>query len=74
MRPSMRILPSVGSVILLKSLRRVLFPAPFFPMIPTTSPRLISSDTSFNAQNSDSRRFSLRRCLSHVIGARIAPF
>src|SRR6266480_5229775 len=37
-----------------KTFNSVLFPAPFRPITPTTSPRLISKETSFNAQNGSS--------------------
>ena len=42
----------VGSVILLRILSSVDLPAPFRPMIPITSPRLTSNDTSLSAQKS----------------------
>ena len=38
MRPRARIVPVVGAVTRLSSLRSVLLPAPFLPMMPTTSP------------------------------------
>lgn len=37
-RPFTLMLPVVGEVTRLRSLRRVDFPAPFFPMMPSTSP------------------------------------
>jgi hypothetical protein len=36
----------------LKIFSNVLFPAPFRPMMPTTSPRLTSKETSLSAQKS----------------------
>ena len=44
--PSYSISPSVGPVILLKTLSKVLFPAPFFPTIPTISPSYTSNETA----------------------------
>lgn len=44
--------PPVGSVMRLRIFSRVLFPAPFRPMMPTTSQRLTSKETSLSAQNS----------------------
>ena len=41
-RPSISILPFVGSVIWLRIFKSVLFPAPLRPIIPTTSPWFIS--------------------------------
>ena len=49
-RPFNSILPSVGSVILDKIFNNVVFPAPFLPIIPITSPRLTLKETSFKAQ------------------------
>src|ERR1700751_6303855 len=46
----MRIRPSVGSVILLRIFSRVDLPAPFRPIMPTTSPCLTLNDTSLSAQ------------------------
>jgi hypothetical protein len=46
-RPCMVILPSVGSVMRARIFRSVLLPAPFLPMMPTTSPSSISKDTVF---------------------------
>src|SRR5262249_53194476 len=44
--------PSVGLVMRLRILRSVLLPAPFRPMMPTTSPLATSKLKSFSAQNS----------------------
>lgn len=52
MRPLISTEPLVGRVIRERIFRRVLFPAPFRPMMPRTSPRLSSKETSFRAQNS----------------------
>src|SRR5213594_3682747 len=49
--------PSVGSVIRERTFSSVLFPAPFRPITPTTSPRLISKEMSFNAQKGSSFPF-----------------
>src|SRR5207244_2135069 len=51
-RPRKVTLPSVGSVIRERIFSKVDLPAPFRPMMPTTSPRLTSKDTSFRAQKS----------------------
>ena len=48
----MVILPHLGSVILDKIFINVDSPAPFRPIMPTRSPRLISKLTSLSAQNS----------------------
>src|SRR4030095_7547720 len=48
--PRILILPSDGKVILERSLRSVDLPAPFGPMIPTTSPLSILRLISFNAK------------------------
>ena len=61
--PLMRTLPSVGSVIRLKILRRVDFPAPLRPIMPIRSPRFTSNDTSFRAQNSSCVLFSDDRAI-----------
>ena len=42
----------VGSVMRLKILSSVLLPAPFRPMMPSTSPRLTSNEMFFRARNS----------------------
>ena len=44
MRPSMSAHPQVGSVMRERIFRSVLFPAPFLPISPTTSPARISND------------------------------
>ncbi len=49
-RPVMSARPVVGSVIRDRIFSSVLLPAPFRPMIPTTSPGFTSKDTSFSAQ------------------------
>ena len=46
----MRARPVVGSVMRDRILSSVLLPAPLRPMMPTTSPRLTSNETSFSAQ------------------------
>ena len=51
-RPRRCTRPSVGSVMRLRIFSSVLLPAPFRPMMPTTSPRLTSKETSFSAQKS----------------------
>ena len=57
-------------------LSSVLLPAPLRPMMPTTSPRLISKDTSRNAQNSSlgeaasGRRFHGARSVSASVSRR----
>ena len=55
--------PSVGVVILDNTFRRVLFPAPLSPIIPTFSPLAILKEASFSAQKNDdfSASFSPRR-------------
>ena len=50
MRPCARIVPVVGPVTRLRSLRRVDLPAPFLPMMPTTSPCSTLKSMSLNAQ------------------------
>ena len=45
-----RLGPEFGLVMRERILSRVLFPAPLRPMIPTTSPRLTSKETSSRAQ------------------------
>ena len=64
--------PAVGSVIRERIFSSVLFPAPFRPMIPTTSPRRTSKDTSRRAQIEVSgvpfRKLRMRR-----MGAPSAP-
>ena len=49
---NLKIRPVVGSVMRLSSLSSVDLPAPFRPMMPTTSPILISKETFLSAQNS----------------------
>ncbi len=49
-RPRSRTRPSVGSVMREMILSSVLLPAPFRPMMPTTSPCPTSNDTSRSAQ------------------------
>ena len=49
MRPSMSAHPQVGSVMRERIFSRVLFPAPFLPISPTTSPCRISNDASRSA-------------------------
>jgi len=49
-RPFIIARPLVGSVIRESNFKSVLFPAPFLPMIPTTSPCFTSKETSFRAQ------------------------
>ena len=51
-RPLISTRPTDGSVIRDSTLRRVDLPAPLRPMMPTTSPLLISKLTFFSAQNS----------------------
>src|SRR5215216_111787 len=64
-RPRMRISPSVGAVMPESSLNIVLLPAPFGPMIPSTSPTGTSTSMSRTAQKScfagRSASFQLRR-------------
>ena len=43
--------PLVGCVIRDSTFNKVDLPAPFLPIIPTVSPRLISKDTSLSAHN-----------------------
>ena len=50
MRPLALMLPVVGPVTLERIFSRVLLPAPFFPMIPSTSPCFTSKLMSFSAQ------------------------
>lgn len=52
MRPLEIMLPLVGGVILLSTLRSVDFPAPFLPIMPTESPGLTVKLMSFKAQKS----------------------
>ena len=54
--------PAVGSVMRLRILSRVLLPAPLRPMMPTTSPFMMSKDRSRKAQNVslDARRKGCR--------------
>ena len=49
-RPRSSALPDVGSVIRLRIFSKVDLPAPFRPMIPTTSPGMISKLTSSSAR------------------------
>ena len=63
-RPFTRTRPPVGAVIRLRILSSVLFPAPFFPIIPKTSPDLTSIETSFKAQNMSSEPPSSLNLLS----------
>ena len=51
-RPRSRAVPSVGSVIRLRTFKSVDFPAPFRPRMPIASPWLISNETSLSAQKS----------------------
>src|SRR5438128_7515702 len=51
----MRTRPSVGSVIRLRILSSVVFPAPLRPMMPRTSPRRTEKLTSRRAQKSSVR-------------------
>ena len=51
-RPSISTRPSVGSVMRDRILSSVVLPAPLWPMMLTSSPRLISKLTSRSAQNS----------------------
>ena len=51
-RPLMVTRPAVGSVMRERIFSSVDLPAPLRPMMPTTSPRLTSKETSFSAQNS----------------------
>src|SRR5687768_9298156 len=51
-RPLIETRPSVGSVMRDRTLSSVVLPAPLWPMMLTTSPRLISKSTSRSAQNS----------------------
>src|SRR5271169_3612950 len=48
-RPRILISPEVGALILAKSFKRVLFPAPLFPMMPRDSPPATSKLTSRRA-------------------------
>ena len=48
--PLARMVPVVGEVTRERSLSKVDFPAPFLPMIPTTSPSLTSKVMSLRAQ------------------------
>src|SRR2546423_14420525 len=50
-RPFTSTSPSVGAVMRERIFKSVDFPAPLRPMMPTTSPRLTSKETSFRAQN-----------------------
>ena len=52
MRPRVRDMPSVGAVMPLITFSRVLFPAPFEPTMPSTSPSCTSSDTCRNDHSS----------------------
>ena len=51
-RPRIRTRPVVGSVIWLRIFNSVDLPAPFLPLMPTTSPCLTSKLTSLRAQKS----------------------
>src|ERR1700723_583065 len=53
-RPSTPKEPDVGYVILERIFSRVLFPAPFFPMMPTVSPCRIDSEMVSSAQSHSS--------------------
>ena len=53
-RPISLMVPELGAVILLIILSRVLFPAPFRPIIPKTSPAFTVKEISSNAIMSDS--------------------
>src|SRR6185437_13884399 len=54
-------MPHVGFVILERILSNVLLPAPFRPIMPTASPRLIEKDTFCNAQMVSSCAFARRK-------------
>ena len=51
MRPRTRTSPLVGAVTRERIFKSVLFPAPLRPMMPSTSPRLTSKDTSRRAHS-----------------------
>ena len=50
MRPRISTRPAVGGMIRLQIFRRVDFPDPLRPMMPTTTPAATSKETSFSAQ------------------------
>ena len=60
---------AVGSVMRDRIFSSVLLPAPLRPMMPTTSPRAISNDTSSSAQNSVASG-GLRGRATHAHGRR----
>jgi hypothetical protein len=64
--------PRVGSVMRLRILSSVLLPAPFLPMMPTTSPFPTSNDTSRSAQKSSVVTAADREPLNQVSGAAAA--
>ena len=73
-RPRITARPEVGSVIRERIFKSVDLPAPFPPMIPTTSPVLISNDTSRSAHNtSESLSGSLGICLALLASPTVLP-
>src|SRR3990172_6685863 len=71
--------PVVGTVTLARIFKRVLFPAPFMPMSPSTSPRFNEKVTSRSAQNSSRgstlwpRRRAVRRPTSSLSDVTYQP-
>ncbi len=54
-RPSIALVPDVGSVVPARIFRSVLFPEPFSPTMPTTAPRGTVADTPRSAWTSRCR-------------------
>ncbi len=71
-RPSSVTCPSVGSVMRLRIFSSVLLPAPLRPMMPTTSPRLTSKQTSLRAQKE--LAWSIRPPPENARSGRVARF
>src|SRR5450759_592409 len=72
-RPRICTSPNVGSVMRASILSNVLLPAPFRPMIPTTSPAETSKSTSRSAQKVSGRTRLDTMRFARVLGHRAAP-